>query len=354
MLEYTNLSPEFWQKACANQGGFVWWYLDLRGSAGSGLVLLWGVGLPFVPRGGTEKEGALQLVYYEAGRAEYYHLATFPKFDELAMNGSFELPGGSLRVSERGGEVVVEARLRDVSPYDDGFELELEVRGPATPSRDGGSGMHLWAPRTVVASARVVFDFAGRSLAFDGSAYFDSNAATVPLPEQNIDVWRWGRLSFPDETVIFYDVEGPEHRDTLTFSLDRDGRRLDAENIEWFDERRALFGVVAPRAGRLAFPAGDVEFHTESLVDDGPFYQRYLIEGRRRDGSVGRGFYEVVVPGRLDRRWQRPLVAMRVRRADSAEDSRWLPLFRGARRGRVRRLLRSWLRGTSPRTEGAS
>lgn len=350
MLEFTSLDPEFWRKACAKPEGFAWWYLDLRTADGAGLVLLWGLGLPFVPRGRSEKEGALQLAFYERGRAEYYHLATFPAFDDLAMNGSFSLSSGSVRVSETGGIVSVEVSLRESSNLGDGFELELEVEGRAVPPQGPASGSHSWSPQTVLATSRGRLDFGGRSVRLEGSAYFDTNAALAPLPSQGIDVWRWGRLSFGDETILLYDVEGGGRRETLAFSIEADGRRVEASALTWLDERRAVFGIVAPRGGRVAFPRGAIEFRAEALVDDGPFYQRYLLEGQRGDGRRGAGFYEVVVPGRLDRPWQRPLVAMRVRRSTGERNSLWLPLFRGPRRGRLARLVRSWFPtfGASP------
>ena len=52
----------------ANQG-FVWWYLDLVGEDGSGIVIIWGLRNPFLP---VSYSGALgpsvSIVIYERGQ----------------------------------------------------------------------------------------------------------------------------------------------------------------------------------------------------------------------------------------------------------------------------------------------
>ena len=74
-----------------------------------------------------------------------------------------------------------------------------------------------------------------------------------------------------------------------------------------------------------------------ALLDDGPFYQRYLLRGRCGDDE-GYGIGEHVVPDRVDSGLLRPLVRMRVHRA-AGRNSMWLPLFSGDSDGRWGRLL---------------
>jgi hypothetical protein len=93
-----------------------------------------------------------------------------------------------------------------------------------------------------------------------------------------------------------------------------------------------------PRLARFPDPDGrPVEVEVRALLDDGPFYQRYLLAGRC-EGEHGRGVGENVVPGRVDGDVLRPLVSMRVHRVDGP-NSMWLPLFCGDRAGRWSRLL---------------
>ena len=76
----------------------------------------------------------------------------------------------------------------------------------------------------------------------------------------------------------------------------------------------------------------------DSVLDNGPFYQRYLLRGRC-GSDEGYGIGENLMPDRVDTDLLRPLVRMRVHRAVGA-NSMWLPLFSGDVNGRWSRLLR--------------
>ncbi|MFO0631040.1 MAG: hypothetical protein U0325_36180 [Polyangiales bacterium] len=102
--------------------------------------------------------------------------------------------------------------------------------------------------------------------------------------------------------------------------------------------RRNRYGVSYHE--RFDLPAQGAAAHVERLVDEGPFYLRYLL---RDPGNEACGWGERVRPAAIDTDWMRPLVKMRVHRP--GEDSAWLPLFSGPRAGRVQRLLRHWWQG---------
>ena len=74
-----------------------------------------------------------------------------------------------------------------------------------------------------------------------------------------------------------------------------------------------------------------------AVLDNGPFYQRYLLRGRC-GADEGFGVGENLVPDRVDTDLLRPLVRMRVHRA-GGPNSMWLPLFSGDSAGRWSRLL---------------
>lgn len=112
----------------------------------------------------------------------------------------------------------------------------------------------------------------------------------------------------------------------------------------WFGLRRAAGLTLTGR------DVGEIDINFIHQVEDGPFYQRYLVEARTSRGEVGRGVAERVVPSRLDHAWHRPFVNMRVDRRDAAR-SMWLPLFSGAASGRWSRLVSSLLRGRAARSE---
>ena len=90
----------------------------------------------------------------------------------------------------------------------------------------------------------------------------------------------------------------------------------------------------------MTFPDPDgrpVQVEVGSVLDNGPFYQRYLLRGRC-GADEGYGVGENVVPDRVDTDLLRPLVRMRVHRA-VGPNSMWLPLFSGDSAGRWGRLL---------------
>ena len=101
---------------------------------------------------------------------------------------------------------------------------------------------------------------------------------------------------------------------------------------------RSAWGLRWPRAATFCDPDGrTVHVEAAARVDNGPFYQRYLLRGRSGD-EEGHGIGENLVPDRVDSDLLRPLVRMRVHRAEGP-NSMWLPLFSGDVDGRVRRLL---------------
>src|SRR5690606_18774040 len=121
--------------------------------------------------------------------------------------------------------------------------------------------------------------------------------------------------------------------------------------MEFSQNRSSIFGARAPR--RLEITGHDVSYLIEvsDLIEDGPFYQRYMVTGERR--SLGRretretdrgyGIAEFVLPTRIDMSWQRPFVRMRTERVGKA-NSIFLPLFTGFTHDRLERRARSRMR----------
>lgn len=130
----------------------------------------------------------------------------------------------------------------------------------------------------------------------------------------------------------------------MVLEITRDGavRSLEGARATFDDRLPTLFGLRRTAELRLSDSCGVVaSVRFECLVDDGPFYHRYLVEAVDAKGARAKGFAERVVPGRVARPWQRPFVEMRIQR-EGELGSRWLPLFSGPRRGRWSRLAASW------------
>ncbi len=357
-------------------GGFAWWYVDLVDEGGDGVVLIWSFGLPFLPGIGRDsrsgrpseprKRPSLTLSLYEGGTQTAYLFQ-----EHGAVHASWTPPSTPCEGSEIGDEhwvfgdtritsrVVDGRRMVDVQldcPVPSGGRIRgtITVRGPCctlaeTPAETrrphgvDGAVDHAWAPVSMVADGRAELDVDGRSVQLHGRAYHDRNAGRRPLHDLGIRRWSWGRLAFSDREVIWYQLE-PEAADeparhmVLEVLPDGSTRSTEGSALEVGPQRWSPFGLRWPTWIRFEDVNGkpvEVRFHHK--VDDSPFYHRYLVEGICGEERA-RGIAELVVPGRMDMGWMRPLVRMRVHRVDGP-NSFWLPLFTGDQNGRLGRLV---------------
>jgi carotenoid 1,2-hydratase len=340
-------------------GAFLWWYLDLVGDDGQGLVLIWSWGLPFLPglasaarRGAPQlprDRPSINLAIYEQGRPSYYlfhevdpaDAAWCPSAGRWRI-GATEIratpgPGGTLRVTADLDLPVPGAGERLVGRVQAAGTLR-QADGP-----DAGDPRHQWAPLLAAARGSIDARCGRQRFGFEGRAYHDRNAGQQPMHELGIDRWWWGRLAFPGRELIWYHLapEDPaEPMQTLVIEVTADGRTRQVADaaVEISRARRSLFGLQWPTELRFADPDGRVVVvHLTAGVDDSPFYQRMLVEAQC-DGERARGVAELVVPGAVDPDWMRWLVTMRVHR-EGGDNSVWLPLFTGPRGGRLGRLL---------------
>lgn len=344
--------------------GFAWWYVDLLGAPGEGLVIIGSMGLPFVPaREGCSpsEQPSLAISAYRGGR-EHFYLLSAERAESATWDGAagifafgdsrfvIESVGSKIRFSGQiDAPIPGGGRVRgSIDLY--GARCHLANASPQASLTTSGSASHAWFPMAAAceASARLQL---GDDSPFEilGPGYLDANRSDVPLTDLGIADWRWGRVAFPDREFIYYCLDPSEGGPTrcLVVSVEPNGRTTSIEEVESIIEegRASIYGMRRTRTLYLAPPGlPSVEVRFTSLVDDSPFYQRYLVDARDASGAVGRGTAERILPFRLGVGWQRPLIEMRVRRAGSP-GSIWLPLFSGLRRDRVKRLVGSWIHG---------
>jgi len=342
--------PAILAEIARRPGGFLWWYADLTNEAGDGLVLIWSLGLPFLPGRDPNQPAAerpaLSLAVYRRGKPDFYLLQDYGLAAAPAHLGTNPWGDGRLGrttfVTERSGRT---ARLlvdldEAVPGTAERLTGSLTLEGPdCAPPESHVAEAHFWAPRVVHGVGRAVLRLGHERIEMAGGAYFDSNFAGVPLQRQGIAGWLWGRVTFAGRTFVYYRTEavsGETSTVLLTQTAER-GLRVDVVDLRLSESSRTPFGVCSPRRIAWSGPTGDVRLELE-IVEDGPFYQRFLVRGETTLGELGRGIAEVVLPGRVGLPWQQPLVRMRTH-AVGGRNSVWLPLFSGFRRGRVRRLL---------------
>jgi len=361
MIEIAQINGPLAAQYLATPGSFTWWYLDLRNAAGDGVIVVWSLGLPFLPGSRTLTPAAqrpsLLVSYVRAGTPELHLLQEFgagdANLDLVSGNGSLGNCHFMTKYKER--ELSISARLQLQVPQSSTvLNAEIEATGPSVPLKHTTDRAgHIWSPQTLFANGHARITHGNEVRSVSGSAYFDKNVSRHPLHDQNISSWRWGRVRFDQETLVYYDIEAADGtKEAMVVSQTEDGAFLHRTlAMEFSQNRSSIFGARAPR--RLEITGHDVSYLIEvsDLIEDGPFYQRYMVTGERR--SLGRretretdrgyGIAEFVLPTRIDMSWQRPFVRMRTERVGKA-NSIFLPLFTGFTHDRLERLARSLMR----------
>lgn len=363
MIDYAVYRPRAGERVLHAPGGFTWWYLDLLDHEGNGLVFLWFFGLPLLP--GARKphvpagRPGFSLAVYRAFQPSFYllqeHEPGASSWDPESSTWRF---GRTMvrQVGSSGWLVSLDASLPGTAERVRG---EIVVTGgPCTPgARLAGavpSGEHVWSPLLLGGRGEAELELgAGERCSLRGRAYVDHNASGVALHALGIRSWRWSRLSFAGRDLVYYLVDPVDpHAPRRDVVLTAAGGRVDlveGAELRFTGARRSLYGLRWHERAHLTDGGGlDVALRVRGLVDDGPFYLRFLVEGRdARSGEVATGVAELLTPPRVDLPWQRPFVRMRHHRP-AQRNSVWLPLFTGPRRGRVGRLLGQLTRRHAP------
>lgn len=336
-------------------GGFVWWYVDLVGDDGSGLVIIGSFGLPFLP-GYTDaarraeaqparQRPSLNVVVYEDGREAFYLLQELDP-DRCGYDADRRrlTLAGTTFDWDASGQLTID--LDAPLPRSDG-RLVGRVQVTGTPCRStiapAPEHAHRWTPLLAGATGTADLVIDGAPVALRGTAYHDRNVSPTHLDGLGIDVWFWGRARHGDETRVWYVVRPAEGADPVAWAITihADGAvvRHDDAAVNIDSIRRDRWGVPWP--GRVTITRGDtvwLDAEHGACVDRGPFYLRGPVHAVADDAPGPlEGWAEVVLPRRIDLARHRPLVRMRVHRPDGP-NSMWLPLFAGPREGRVRRL----------------
>lgn len=314
------------QPRAPRPGAFDWWYVDGRDEAGDGLVFIWASRLPFF----DDDRPAINVALYRRGRQAFWLLQQPDRDGWRSEPGAHgfrvALGASALELSLERGVLALRAEL-DLPLPGERRRLRgaVEASGPSAVAREAApsAAAHRWVPLAPAARVRARLSLDRDPLfSFDGPGYADRNLGDAPLGELGLARWSWGRAREGDGCTAWYALEGKDGA--------REGVRLDA----------GAAGVALQPAGweesggRLRL--GGLSIDPGRAVERGPFY-------RRSFGALGgRGVpavHERCEVARLEARWHRPFVRMRLHRP-AGGNSLWAPLFTGTSEGRVRRLLR--------------
>jgi carotenoid 1,2-hydratase len=305
-------------------GAHEWWYFDAVSDCGrDALVVVWYAGLPFDPAYGTAAlrhcrrpgrhpaphpldHSAIGLSWYRDGQTVAYALNAFRRHAFAHEPSPFRVAVGPnvlardedgyrLRVAtpERDRKRRIEATLH-FAPAPGSRPFEIDLGTPAIP--------HLWmlaaADCRVEGTVRV-----GRpgdaptTLTFRGRGYHDHNAGAEEIT-RIMRRWHWGRVHDGDETHVYYTAR--THHDAPPRSLWitlRDGAPQtvrDALDVAEEPPRLSRLGLRTSDGLAVADPTGRLERRNTHLLDDGPFYRRWLADYALPGRPPRRGISELL------------------------------------------------------------
>lgn len=365
-LSSADVEPD--RAVLSSPGGFTWFYVDLIDEQGRGATIIWSWGLPFLPgyasaaRMGRPElpidRPSVNIVVYGGGRERFYLLSELPRADCAwsADGRSWRMGDSAFTWTDTPGAAgaaptrTLEAALDLALPTGGRVTGELRLSGPLRrdssvarpPHPIGEGGAHTWTPMVAASRGSLELRMPSGDLRIEGRAYHDRNSAGRPLHDLGIQSWWWGRLALPGRDLVFYRLTPSEpgvapRNLVVELAADGSSRTLETQ-LQPGRIRRSTWGLRWPETATFSDPDGrPVSVEVSSVLDNGPFYQRYLLRGRC-GADDGYGVGENVVPDRVDSDLLRPLVRMRVHRA-AGPNSIWLPLFSGDSEGRWSRLL---------------
>ena len=336
-----------------SNGGFVWWYLDLRDKAGNGLVLIWAFGLPFLPHYASQaRKGngrkpidrpSLNISIYTEGSLDFYLLQEYAPEDCDSTVHQWRFGRSHIRFEQVFQKGILSVELNCPIPNTrDCLTGTIHFEGPLRHGTIGQSDpTHQWTPIIVAAEGEAHLSCGHSQYHIQGRGYHDRNAGTQPLHALDIDTWWWGRLAFPRHELIFYALFPKSTAPPLYLAIQVDSQgqtsRLTNPQVTFSAYRRSLYGMRwAQNISIEADQTSTIEIQLKHKIEDGPFYQRFMCDAHDADGDSF-GFVEQIIPDKVDLDWMRPFVKMRVHHLEHP-NSIWLPLFTGPRQDRIRRL----------------
>lgn len=342
-------------------GGYQWWYFDAGSASGKyHFVVIFYRGNPFSTRYITALESrkgsdlnpseypGISMSVYEDGIPIYYSFAEFEETDctVLTEENKSQLKIGPHCIEmEEGGEgVIYTLHLEEQLPCGDELDAQLQFKGHDNDGteRSNNTEDHFWdlvLPRAKVEGTinLSLEESRDREISFSGMGYHDQNAGREPLKD-TFDDWYWGRFHFPSATLIYYvmnQVDGTTQSRAWLLHPDTNEVMEDLQEISLGDKSWSAFGLRSSRKLRLRFEQSQIQVQQSALVDNGPFYQRFLSEAFLSIPAEGvlestKGISEYIYPERIHRRMFWPLVNMRIRQASGKPHwvQRWKRLYR--------------------------
>jgi carotenoid 1,2-hydratase len=324
-----------------HHGAYEWWYFDgIDQQQGLAWVLIFYQGNPFSPwylqdpEARAEDYPAVTLSLYKEGDPIYY---SFIEYDQNDVEFNTDLPDwriGDHRLTfQQTDDQQWEYRLTLSDQLPSGDQLQGEITYRSTPMAEGwGDAItnadddgHAWTlvqPRAQVEGRLDIVDaHNGEQLhmELEGLGYHDHNVGQEPMQKDFTD-WYWGRLHFETTTLIYYVMQRASSHQFQAWLLDPTNHRVidTLKEVDLEDYTLNPFLLNSARKLELEFENHQALVQQHPIIDNGPFYQRFLgsgiLHGEGEPPQTARGITEYIHPGRIEHKRYHPLVKMRLHR----------------------------------------
>lgn len=316
--------------------GYEWWYFDAISTDKKwSIVLIFYQGNPFSThyiKGKYSKKSeeypALSISVYKNGKTEYYSFLEYPKSEFVYhQTENLNLSIGGCSITRKVVSDSVEYTLNLNQTLESGHKIHGELTflgskiSKSLIDERSKQDLHFWnllLPKSkVTASLKIRGKTDLYNVRFHGNGYHDHNIGHELMSESFKD-WYWGRFHFTDFTVIYYIMNGYHTKQHQAWLISRDNKKVLGvfETIKLSSRKKNLLGLKSFRDIELSGQLGTLKIKNAAIIDDGPFYQRFLSNAIFIDASgttVQTGFSEYIHPSRIENEKYWWMVRMRLR-----------------------------------------
>lgn len=315
--------------------GYEWWYFDaLSADKEWGIVVIFYDGNPFSPsyidssKGYPNQFPAISVSVYKRGKPEFY---SFLEYEEGRFSWDDKVETGSI-----GGNffkrIIVDGKLEYelqlIQALESGHSINAKLKFTSNTLVDSlihaksKGEKHFWnliQPQAQVSgSINLTGKTDNHNIIFSGTGYHDHNTGHEPMKESFRD-WYWGRFHFKDLTLIYYVMNGLDGREQHeAWLISKDGQKVlekfTSVETEYYQKNR--FGLNVARKIKLSASSSRVTIQQHKLVDNGPFYQRYLSDAvliSKEQTQASTGISEYIQPEKIYHKKYWWMVRMRLR-----------------------------------------
>ena len=306
-------------------GAYEWWYVDALSDDGAwGMVVILFRGMPMSPDylaamaagsspAPSDHCGFAVSVYHRGRRL----LQAFRGVDAAATLFSstecdVRVGPCSLRKTDEGRWSLHVDTIHPESPRRVVIDATLERVGRIASDDSAFTAAHAWviaAPLARLSATMTIIDHGQTrsNVNWHGMAYHDHNMGHRAM-QDDFRSWYWGRMLHGDRGFVY--LATPDATQPFAFAAE-----LDADGVHCWEDvdvipsrhRRTYMGLSAARRIDICSPRGTIGVEQQRMLDDGPFYRRYLAMFVGPDGTMP-GISEDMHVQRYRSSWIRPFL----------------------------------------------